>query len=225
MSFALNFKPVVFSNQRPTKDQPDVRTTTTNGTIHISREALDLMGVKVGEAVLASALDASETGLPETFVGKGKCHYFTKGVVGNDNGQKTLGNMISDTNNKNVISSALFYDQLGGNDDTLRSFDLEGPIYGLLADASGNVTPVTDNSPEDAGTLYGYQANIVNGIVKGFDVVEVSDYATLRAGIAMYPIIYVEDVAKQVKAAAGVKAKGTAKAAPAKSTFIDEFES
>ena len=225
MSTILNFRPRVFSNQRPVKNQADLTTTTTNGTLHLSPEVLALIGVKVGGAVMAASLPSSDTGLNPTFEGTNDCHYFFEGVEGNDKGQKTLGNTISDTNNKNVISSALFYKQLGGNGDNLRDFDVEGPVWGLLADADGNVTPVTNDSPEDKGDLYGYSQVVVNGVVKGFEIVPVTDYTTLKAGIPIFPITFVEDRAKQVKAVSGKGGTSTKAVPTAKSTFVDEFES
>ncbi len=228
------FQPISHSNRRPIKDQADLKLTSTHGTMHISEGAMRDCGFKVGDAVLiaslptAAGLTATRTGLDESF-------FMLKGLTAIVNGegkttQRQVGNTVTLTNNKNVISAANIYQQLGGSKEFINNFEINEPVYGLLV--NGDVaTPITEDSADDAGTVYMYEVNTNDAGVKSLEWVEVpnSNAGFAREnGVAFFPLTFVGVEDKQVKAANGTakapKAPKAPKAAPVAEVDLDDFE-
>lgn len=216
------------SNTRPVKatNGAQFATLTTNGTMAISRTVMQQQKLRIDDSVLIEGLVAGDVGLTPTLVGGENVYVFTKGHTA-EKGGKSVGNRISDTNGKNIISSATLYAELGGNNDQRNNFAFGEAVYGFLELADGTFQPITADSPEDAGIVNAYVRTEVDGKVTiqleetTWTVAEVK-----TEGQAIYPLAFVNSVDKMKKGKAstpGTKAvKGAAPAVDLEEE--DEFE-
>ena len=149
-----------FSNTRPSKGGQGSAiqfcTLTTKGSMAINDSAMQLVGLKIDDAALIEGFNVNDVNLAPTFNGGDKVFVFAKGYQAKEKGEKSVGSRISDTNGKNVISLATFYAELGGNNDQRLNFSFSEPIYGFLEAADGTVTPIEQDTPNDAGTVTAY---------------------------------------------------------------------
>lgn len=213
------------SNKRAVKDQPDVRTTSTNGTMQFSLAALKAMGVGPKQYLLFFSVSAAETGLVPTLPGSEETVIILQGVDLGENG--AVGNMVSEAGGKYAVSSSNIYNQLGGNDETLNEFDIEAAHYGFAL-VNGKYQPITDETPNDlAGVteICAYTSvKDENGAIVDVQMADVA--ATIEevkaAAVPFFPVIFLKNKPKQVKGEGVAK---TAKAtAPTETVDLAGFE-
>jgi hypothetical protein len=148
------------SNTRPSKGGQGSAiqfcTLTTAGSMAINQTAMNLVGLKLDDAALIEVFNVEDVNLAPTFQNGDKVFVFTKGYQAKEKGEKSVGSRISDTNGKNVISLATFYKELGGNNNERLNFSFSDPIYGFLEGTDGTVTPIEQDTPNDAGTVSAY---------------------------------------------------------------------